>query len=77
MIQGPNVATGVFALGTALFEVSSAEPPYYSKINPTIGENRRLYAAGGFPNVERLILGKSRNAGEGKYCRRRFQLEAF
>ena len=56
-IQGPNVATELFALGSTLYEMSTAEPPY-SKIISATGEIQRLYAAGEFPSVEDLMLGK-------------------
>ena len=55
-IQGPNVATEIFALGTTLFEMSTAEPPY-PRMNSATGEIQRLYASGTFPNVEHLMLG--------------------
>lgn len=56
-IEGPDVATEIFALGTTLYEMSTAKPPY-SKINSATGEIQRLYAAEEFPDVEHLMLGK-------------------
>ena len=46
-IQGPNLATEIFALGTALYEMSTTESP-----------RPRVDLLGAFPNVSHLILGE-------------------
>ena len=56
-IEGPNLATELFALGTTLYEISTAEPPY-PQLRSATGIVQNLYAAGAFPSVDHLMFGE-------------------
>lgn len=55
--QNVTVGTEIFALGTALYELSTTSPPYpdIPSDTPEIG---KLYAEGRFPNTKDLLLGE-------------------
>ncbi|KAI9695576.1 MAG: hypothetical protein M1836_006416 [Candelina mexicana] len=51
-----TVATEIFALGTALYEISTTEKPY-PEIDETTRELENLYLAKCFPPIDGLLLG--------------------
>ena len=53
-IRSPNIATEIFALGSTLYELETAHPPYSGLGKDEI---ERLYSAGAFPNVGQLMFG--------------------